>query len=227
MNWLVKFLNSSIGQKLIMSLSGLFLIVFLLIHLLGNLQLLKADGGQAFNIYGYFMTHNPLIKMVSYGLYLFILIHAIQGTLLWLKNRSAKGSSYAVNSNAGTNMFSRYMMHFGIIIFIFIIIHMIQFWLKMKMGVLDQVSYDGVDHTVANLYAPCQLAFSNIGYVLFYVLSMLILAFHLNHGFQSAFQTLGWNHPKYNGLIKMVGLLYSILIPLGFAIIPIFMFLNK
>ena len=83
-----------------MSLTGLFLIVFLIIHLLGNLQLLANDGGESFNSYAYFMTTNPVIKTVSYGLYFFILLHAFLGIVIWWKNKAAKGSSYAVSSDA-------------------------------------------------------------------------------------------------------------------------------
>ena len=88
--WLIQMLTSTLGQKLVMSLTGLFLILFLLVHLAGNLQLLYDDGGQAFNVYAYFMTHNGLIKTVSYGLYAFILIHSIQGIALKIKNRKAR-----------------------------------------------------------------------------------------------------------------------------------------
>ena len=100
MKWLINFFTSSIGRKLIMSLTGLFLILFLVIHLLGNLQLLVDDGGVTFNAYAYMMTHNPLIKVVAYGNYFFILLHAFMGFLLWSKNKAAKGSKYAVRSDA-------------------------------------------------------------------------------------------------------------------------------
>ena len=108
MNWLINFLfKSSIGQKVVMSLSGLFLIIFLIVHLLGNLQLLSDDGGMSFNTYTYFMTHNPVIKLVSYLLYLTILLHTIQGLSLWVRNRKAKGQGYAVTTNTGSSFGSR------------------------------------------------------------------------------------------------------------------------
>lgn len=134
-NWFSRFITSSIGQKLIMSLTGLFLIIFLIVHLIGNLQLMSDDGGQAFNEYAYFMTHNPLIKTVSYGLYAFILLHAIQGIMLWRRNKSARGGEgYAVKVNrvAGNNsrVSSVYMGALGTVILIFILIHMYQFGYK-------------------------------------------------------------------------------------------------
>lgn len=226
MSWFSNFLTSSIGRKVIMSLTGLFLIIFLVIHLIGNLQLLSPDDGMSFNIYAYFMTHNPLIKTVSYLLYAFILIHAVQGWMLWSKNRKARGGQkYAVKNTraVGTNSFAASNMGWlGTIIFIFLVIHMYQFWLQMKLGNTPLVTYEG--HEVKDLYTIVMDAYSNIGYVIFYVVSMVVVAYHLLHGFQSAFQTLGLNHRKYTPFIKGVGLVYSILVPLGFAIIPLYMY---
>ncbi|MCG8332688.1 MAG: succinate dehydrogenase cytochrome b subunit [Chitinophagales bacterium] len=226
MSWFSNFLTSSIGRKVIMSLTGLFLITFLVIHLIGNLQLLNPDDGMSFNIYAYFMTHNPLIKTVSYLLYASILIHAVQGWMLWSKNRKARGGQrYAVKNTraVGTNSFAASNMGWlGTIIFIFLVIHMYQFWLQMKLGNTPMVTYDG--NEVKDLYTIVADAYSNIGYVIFYVVSMVVVAYHLLHGFQSAFQTLGLNHRKYTPFIKGVGLVYSILIPLGFAIIPLYMY---
>jgi succinate dehydrogenase / fumarate reductase, cytochrome b subunit len=228
MSWFTNFLNSSIGQKVIMSLTGIFLMLFLVVHLVGNLQLLKADDGDAFNAYAFFMTHNPLIKTISYSLYAFILWHAFQGIRLWLNNRAARGTSrYGVQHVRSSERSSRNMAWFGIVILAFILLHMYQFWLKMKMGVLPAVLVTGYDEPVQNLYLPVKEAFSNIFYVLFYVISMVVIGLHLWHGFWSSFQTLGINHPRYNGLINTVGYLYAIGVPLGFAIIPIFMFFNR
>lgn len=228
MSWFTKFLSSSIGQKVIMSLTGIFLMLFLVVHLLGNLQLLKDDGGEAFNTYAFFMTHNMLIKIISYSLYAFILWHAVQGIRLWLNNRAARGNvRYAVNHTRSSERSARNMAWFGIIIFVFIILHMYQFWLQMKMGVLPPVDVAAYDHPVANLYIPVKEAFQNGGYVLFYVISMVIIGLHLWHGFWSSFQTIGINHPRYNGLIKAIGYIYSIGIPAGFALIPLWMYFTK
>lgn len=228
MSWVSHFLTSSIGKKLIMSLTGLFLITFLVVHLVGNLQLLIDDGGKQFNLYAKFMTTNPLIKTISYVLYLLILVHAVQGWVIWRQNRTARGSAgYAVKVTKATetNAFAASSMGWlGTIIFIFLLIHLYQFWWQMKMDVLPYANYEGVD--VKNLYEPVLAAFSNPGYVAFYVICMVVIALHLWHGFHSAFQTLGWNHKKYTPFIKGLGKLYAILIPLGFAIIPI-LFLFK
>jgi succinate dehydrogenase / fumarate reductase, cytochrome b subunit len=226
MSWVSKFLGSSIGQKVVMSLTGLFLMLFLVIHLLGNFQLLKDDGGEAFNTYAFFMTHNPIIKTISYSLYAFILWHAVQGLLLWQRNRKAASgaSRYGVNHTRSSETSARNMAWFGIVILVFILLHLYQFWLKMKMGVLPPVEVAGYDHPVQNLYLPVKEAFENVLYVLFYVISMVVIGFHLWHGFWSSFQTLGLNHPRYNGLIKGIGYAYSVGISFGFAIIPILMY---
>jgi succinate dehydrogenase / fumarate reductase cytochrome b subunit len=227
MSWFTKFLVSSVGQKFIMSLTGLFLMLFLIVHLLGNLQLLSDDGGDAFNAYSYLMTHNPLIKTVSYILYVSILLHAWQGIALWQQNKAARGAArYAVNHVRPAERTSRNMAWLGIVIFIFILLHMWQFWFQMKFGTLPAVDVTAYDHPVKDLYTPVAEAFSNIFYVVFYVVSMVVIAFHLWHGFWSSFQTLGLNHVKYTPLIKIIGAIYTILIPAGFALIPVVFYLK-
>jgi len=183
MSWFSSFLTSSIGQKIIMSLTGLFLILFLTVHLAGNLQLLANDGGESFNTYAYMMTHNPLIKFISIGNFFFIGLHAVQGILLALKNRAAKGQKYTVQSSASSSF--------------------------------------------ADLYAQVLIVYKNPIWTILYIVGLIALAFHLNHGFSSAFQTLGLNHKKYTPFIEGMGKLYSIAIPLGFAIIPIVIFLFR
>ncbi len=226
MSWFSNFLTSSIGRKMIMSLTGLFLIIFLVIHLIGNLQLLIDDGGEKFNLYAEFMTTNPLIKTVSYLLYLSILVHAVQGWMLWRKNKAARGQGYAVKVNRGAERnhpkVASAMGWIGTVVFIFIVLHLYQFWLQMKLDVIGYASYDG--HEVKDLYALVAATYEDVTFVVLYVVSMIVIAFHLLHGFQSSFQTLGLNHKKYTPLIKTVGTIYAILIPLGFAIIPLYMY---
>lgn len=230
MNWFLKLITSSIGQKVVMSLTGLFLISFLLVHLSGNLQLLFDDGGEAFNAYAKFMTSNPLIKFISYGLYAFILLHAVQGIALYRHNRQARGKAkYAVNTTRVTSSTATFpavnMAWLGIIILAFIILHMYQFWLQMKLGATEYVMIEG--EKVKDLYSLVEIAFQDPIYVGIYVVSMIVIGFHLWHGFQSSFQTLGLNHKKYSPAINFVGRLYSIVVPAGFALIPIYMFLIK
>lgn len=225
MNWFVRFLTSSIGKKLIMSLTGLFLCLFLVVHLAGNLQLLLDDGGEAFNIYAYIMTHNPLIKTVSYGTYFFIILHAVQGIILAIQNRKARSSRYAVavTRTTGTNSFAaRQMALLGSLILVFLGIHMGDFWWKMKSGQTSLVKYDSFDKEVQNLYEKVEASFAVEWVVIFYVIAMIGLSFHLLHGFQSAFQTLGLNHKKYTPFIKVLGKGFAIIIPALFALIPIY-----
>jgi succinate dehydrogenase / fumarate reductase cytochrome b subunit len=208
-----------------MSLTGLFLILFLVVHLAGNLQLLKDDGGASFNAYAYFMTTNPIISFIGIGNYIFILLHAFLGLVIWFKNKAAKGSKYAVRSNAEVTWASKNMALLGTLILAFIFIHMGDFWFKMKFtDQLAMVSVDGLDHQVKDLYAQVSHTFSNPLMVAAYVVGLATLAFHLWHGFQSAFQTLGLNHPKYSPIIKGLGKAFAIIIPLGYAVIPLYYF---
>ncbi len=227
MNWLLRFFTSLIGRKLIMSLTGLFLITFLVIHLIGNLQLLNDDGGYSFNTYAYFMTHNGLIKAISYGLYIFIILHAFQGIVITIHNRKSRDKRYKNYKFRNPSFASSNMALFGLLILAFLLMHMGDFWLKMKLGQLTMVEYQGFDHAVADLYTRVNTAFDVWWIVLLYVAGQVALFFHLKHGFYSAFQTLGWNHPKYTPIIKGVGLIYSIVIPLGFALIPLYLFFVK
>jgi succinate dehydrogenase / fumarate reductase cytochrome b subunit len=224
MNWFTKLLSSTLGRKLLMALTGLFLILFLVVHLIGNLQLLKNDDGEAFNVYARFMTSNPIIVTISYVNYTFILIHIIWALLLTIKNREARGAEgYSVIKNSSP-WTSRNMGILGTFILIFLVIHLRGFWYEMHWGGIPTVNYDGDE--VKNLYATVAEAYSKGWYVAIYVFSMLILAFHLWHGFVSAFQTLGLNHKKYNPVIAFVGKAFAIIVPALFALIPIWMFMD-
>lgn len=257
MNWVIKTLTSSIGKKVTMSLTGLFLCTFLVIHLTGNLQLLKSDNGLAFNEYAVFMTTFPLIKFVSYGLYAIILYHAIMGLYLAKKNSAARKSKYAVAAGNATSFWaSRWMGVLGTIILVFIVVHMGDFWFQYKFGHTPYVQYTidlnsdklmAADTGVApietkmqktytastetvivkDLFREVHESFKNPLLVLLYVFAMGAIAFHLIHGFQSAFQTLGINHNKYNGLIKFLAVwIFGIIIPVLFAIIPVYILVS-
>ena len=206
-----------------MALTGLFLILFLAVHLAGNLQLLKSDGGRAFNIYAHFMTSNPLIKTISYGNYAFILMHIVWAIVLTSRNKASRPQGYAV-SNKTSHWTSRNMGILGTFILLFLIIHLRGFWYEMHWGGIPTANYDGVDYK--DLYAVVDVAYSQAWYAGLYVISMLLLAFHLFHGFGSAFQTLGLNHVKYNPIIKFIGVAFAIIVPALFALIPIVMYFN-
>jgi len=222
-------LGSSIAKKYWMSLTGLFLISFLIIHLIGNLQLLNLStaGQEQFNAYAKFMTSFPLIKFVSYFLYASILFHAIDGIYLAMQNRKARPQRYeSYKPNRNSIWASRNMGLLGTIILAFIILHMSQFWYTMHWGEIgtDAAGNKDLASVVIKTY---QDGTSGLIMVILYVIAMAAVAFHLYHGFQSAFQTLGINHSRYTPFIKKVGAAFSIIVPLGFAIIPVFILMAK
>ncbi len=232
MKWIVNFLLSSIGRKLIMSLTGLFLCLFLVVHMLGNLQLfLSTDGysdGYAFNMYAYMMTHNPLIKVVSYGNYFFILLHAVQGILISIHNKKAKGSRYEGKeiSDTDAKIASRNMIWLGVLLLAFIGLHMWQFWAQMhffEVPLMAEVEPSG--EQVKDLYLIVKEAFKSPVNVIFYLVSLVALSLHLLHGFWSAFQSMGLNNKKYSPIIKALGYGFAILIPLGFASMPTYFYI--
>jgi succinate dehydrogenase / fumarate reductase cytochrome b subunit len=220
--------KSSLGRKYLMALSGLFLCLFLIVHVAGNLQLFKDDGGQAFNEYTYLMTHNPFIKLVAYMNYLFILLHVFDGFMLTRANAKARGTSYAkVDQRMSSTWSSRNMGILGTLILIFLVVHMRSFWFEMKFGTMPTISYGDMEYK--DMYKVVAEAFSQPWYAALYVICMFALGFHLVHGFQSGFQTLGLNHHRYTPVIKGIGVgVFGILIPALFAAMPLFfLFMNN
>lgn len=225
MTWFTKFLSSTLGKKILMALTGLFLILFLAVHLIGNLQLLNDDGGKSFNLYAEFMSTNTLIQTVSKGNFAFILIHVIWALILTIMNRKARGvTGYAVTSSNSSVWASRNMGILGTFVLIFLVIHLKDFWAQMHFGGVSTVIYDGKE--VRDLASLVNLCFSKAWYVGLYVFCMAALGFHLWHGFASAFQTLGLNHLKYNAVINFVGKTFAVIVPALFAWIPIAMFFD-
>jgi succinate dehydrogenase / fumarate reductase cytochrome b subunit len=226
MAWVTQTLSSSLGRKVIMSLTGLFLTSFLIIHVAGNLQLFKGDNGRAFNEYTYFMTHNPVIMTISYLLYTSILVHALMAFILTRHNQASRPVKYAYSKpEANSPWSSRNMGILGAITLFFIIIHMRTFWYEMHFGSVPMAEYDGKQYK--DLYAVVKEAFSQWWYVTLYVLCMVALGYHLAHGFQSGFQTLGIRHKKYTPAIEFLGkYFFAILIPAAFAAMPIYMYLK-
>lgn len=207
-----------------MALTGLFLVVFLLAHLAGNLQLLdmSPEGQLKFNEYAKFMTTFPVVKAISYLLYFSILFHAFDGFLLAFQNRKARPVKYAYEKpGANSAWYARQMALLGTLLLVFIVIHMRGFWYEMHWGDIGMDANGNKD-----LYTVVAAAFSQSWYVALYVVMMAVLAFHLLHGFQSAFQSLGLNHPRYTPVIKNVGVFIAVVVPVFFALIPVWMFIN-
>ncbi len=226
MSWVTKTLNSTLGRKLLMALTGLFLILFLVVHLAGNLQLLAGDEGDAFNVYAHSMSTNPLIRIVSIFNFAFIILHVVYSILLTRHNKKARPVEYAVTKpSANSAWSSRNMGILGTVILIFILIHLRGFWYRLKFGTPDKVTIGGDEYD--NAFIIVEETFKNPIYVVFYVISMAFLAFHLSHGFASAFQTIGLNHKKYSPLIQKIGMGFSILVPALFALIPIVMYIQS
>ena len=250
-------LSSSLGRKLIMSLTGIFLCTFLIVHLIGNLQLFKNDEGYAFNNYAYLMTHFTPIKVVSYLLYASIIIHAVYALVLTLKNKAARPVNYAqYDGKANSTWNSRNMGILGTVLLVFIATHMQNFWWKYHNDQVPYIEYktdlstgittskvleasefndyevttdDGIETVKArDLYKQVDYAFENPLLVALYVLAMAALSFHLIHGFQSAFQTVGFSHKKYVPIIRFIGVWgFGVIIPIGFALMPLYFYFVK
>jgi succinate dehydrogenase / fumarate reductase, cytochrome b subunit len=213
---------ASITKKVFMALAGLFLILFLVVHLVINLFLLKGDGGATFEVLAHFMASNIFMKIMEVFLMATFVIHIIFGITLQIQNWMARPVRYKVVSKAETSFFSRYMIYTGAVIFIFLVIHFMNFWFK-RLGIVD-------NHIILSTGAPdfyniSVALFSNWTYSVIYIGLILLLGFHLNHAFQSGFQTLGLDHSKYTPCIKTCATIYSVLVTIGFCIIPIYFLL--
>ncbi|ANQ47647.2 succinate dehydrogenase cytochrome b subunit [Flammeovirga yaeyamensis] len=224
MSW-QKSLSSTIGRKIMMSLSGILLILFLAGHVSGNMTLLlgKAD---AFNAYAHFMSTNPAVQVIANVFKLFFVGHIFYAAVLTLQNKKARGGeAYKVTNKDGSSV-SKYMGVLGSVIAVFLVIHLSQYWAVMHeyAGTIGMTSVDGVQ--MKDLYAVVNTSYQNPVIVAGYVISMIILAYHLWHGFASAFQTLGINNKRYTPIISFVGKAYSIIVPLLFAAIPVAMFIR-
>ena len=212
----LKMFYTSVGRKFIMAITGLFLCLFLLEHLYGNLQLYKLDGGHAFNEYTEFMTGNMLIRTVEFILFAGIMIHAIDGFMLTLANRRARPVGYAVNRQSqNSTWFSRNMGLTGSILFVFLVIHLREFFFAHRF----LAAPESLAVSVAN-------SFSTAWYATLYLVAMVILGSHLNHGFQSAFQTLGFNNHKYIKIWKKTGTVFAMMIMVGFGSFPIMFYFD-
>lgn len=219
--------SSSVGKKLLMSLMGLFLVVFLAVHLGINLLLIFSDTYEPFNKAAHFMGTNPLIKVMEIGLFLGILLHIVYGAILSFQNKVARPVGYKVGNNSQTSFFSKYMIHTAAVIFIFLILHIIDFYVKAKfLHAAKEVTYaNGITyHDLGSLVVE---RFQIAWVVIVYVVSLLALGFHLHHGFQSAFQTIGLNHPVYTPVIKGIGVLYTFAVTAGFIAIPLVIYFTK
>jgi len=224
------FVSSSIGKKLFMSITGLFLVMFLLVHLTANLALLL--GADAFNIVSHFMGTNPIIQIMQPFLALGFVAHIFYATILTLQNQKARGSeSYnkTVNSHQ-SSWASKNMYILGSMVLAFLVLHLLNFFWKIKVTgspLLNEVNVDG--EMMENAYALVAGLFTDASlgmvYSAVYAIGAIALGFHLTHGFWSAFQTLGMSNDKWRKRWTVVGYLFAFAVGGGFAIIPIFLML--
>ncbi len=226
MTWKQVF-TSSIGQKIVMALTGIFLITFLVVHMGVNATIFAMDDGEMFNKAAHFMGGTVLIRIAEVGLFVGIFIHIIQGLLLWNNNATKRDVGYAVQlGNRGSKWYSRSMGLLGTILLLFFILHWIHFWVpsRFTQAGLEPVRYNGVE--MHNMFALMMVTFEPLWVVIVYVLACVSLAYHLLHGFQSAFRTMGVGNKKWMTLVQVIGVVYSILIPLIFALMPVAMHLG-
>ncbi|MFY7971579.1 MAG: succinate dehydrogenase cytochrome b subunit [Flavobacteriales bacterium] len=221
--------KSSLVKKFWMALTGLFLITFLVVHAAINAMIFFNDGGATFNQWGHFMGTNLIIRTMEIGLFLGLIIHIVDGLMLYFQNRKARPVKYAYEkASASSKWYSRSMALLGTLILLFLILHLAHFWVKTRITGLtvpnDVAIVDG--HEVENLFAEMLVVFSDPIVVIVYVLGCFSLFWHLLHGFRSAFQSLGLNHSKYKGAIAVSGDVFSIVISILFASMPVAMYLG-
>lgn len=208
MNWLISTLKSSVGKKIMMSITGLCFCGFLVAHLGGNLTIY--GGKEMFNSYAeHLHSLGILLTFAEWGLLIFALIHVLIGLTLFYQNYKARPVRYHVNkSGGGRTLGSRTMPYTGILLLAFVLFHLLNFHF--------------VDKTDTTIYSIVTEAFNNPLYVLLYITAMVVAAIHVSHGFWSAFQTLGANHPKYMPFIRLMSLVFALLVGIGFGALPIF-----
>ncbi len=224
MTWKQVF-TSSIGKKLVMGFTGISLILFLIVHAGLNACIWAMDGGVMFNRAANFMGSNVIPRILEVGLFLGIFLHIIQGYLLTLENRSKRSMGYAVNYGDGSKWYSRSMAVLGSILLLFFIIHWKQFWIPSRFtGVEETTLPNGV--TVHNLYALMRETFAELWVVIVYVIGCISLAYHLAHGFQSAFKTIGVHNKRYHIMLSGLGFGFAIIVPLAFAMMPVSFYLG-
>ncbi|MGA9649133.1 succinate dehydrogenase cytochrome b subunit [Pedobacter sp.] len=219
MNWLNKALTSSIGKKIVMALTGLFLISFLIVHASVNATIFYDDHGEIFTICAHFMATNPIIRTIEIVLVLGFIVHIIQGLMLWWQNKKARPVKYAYKDNSGSTWYSRSMALLGTLILLFLVIHTSNFWIPNR---INQFRYG----EELPLYDMMLEKFSSPFEVLIYLAGCFSLCWHLIHGFASAFQSMGWRHVKYNRLISVTGILFSIIVSVTLAAMPVAIYLR-
>ncbi|HEY8969355.1 MAG TPA: succinate dehydrogenase cytochrome b subunit [Puia sp.] len=226
MKW-SEFFTSSVGKKFVMGLTGIFLILFLVVHVCVNACIWAMDGGQMFNLAANFLGATVVPRVLEIGLFIVFIIHIVQAYVLEQQNRKKRSIGYQVPmGNKGSKWYSRYMGWLGTFVLLFLIIHLKNFWIPSRFGEMPEQTYDpGIQ--VHDLYGLMKDTFTGPGslwIVILYLVGCISLAYHLLHGFQSAWRSLGVSNSKYIRLINAIGIGFSIIVPLAFAMMPISMY---
>lgn len=212
-------------RKSIIALTGLFLCIFLIVHLSANsiLVLPEEMARGLYNSYSTTLRESPLIKVVAYILYLSIVLHIIYALLIIFNNRKARPNRYLLNhTEQNSSWTSQNMGLLGVMILLFIVVHLANFWARIKLGLGENVALDANGHI--DVYEVTYTLFQNIYYVIFYTILMIPLGLHLNHGLKSAFKTLGFYHKKGLRVLAKISLVYAAIMTLGFGLIPFIVF---
>jgi succinate dehydrogenase / fumarate reductase cytochrome b subunit len=214
--------TSSLGKKLLMSLAGIFLIIFLLVHMGINLLIVIFDDPMVYNKAAHIMSTNILIKIFEIILFGGFLLHMIYALILQIQNWMARPNRYNKANYSNTSFFSKFMIHTALITLVFLVIHMMDFYIKAKFGHATEVIVDG--KTYHDFASEIIDKFKMLPFVIFYIAAFVFLGFHLVHGFQSAFKTLGMDHKKYTPVVQFLAIIYSTLIVGGYSFIPVYIY---
>lgn len=214
-----------------MAITGLSLILFLVVHvtvnsLIWSVIFVPNDQGEIFNKAAHFLGETLVPRVLEIGLFLFIIIHIIQGYALELQNRSKRGTGYKVPMGSkGSRWYRKSMGLLGTLILMFLVVHISNFWIPTRFTGLEEMTYAG-GKTYANLYGKMIVAFQNPWIIVLYVLGCISLAWHLIHGFQSSFRTFGLSNKKYLKLVNAAGIGFSVIVCLLFAMMPVSIYLG-
>ncbi len=226
MTWKQVF-TSSIGKKLVMGLTGIFLILFLVVHASINATVFADlvdtnENGEMFNKAAHFMGSTVLIRIIEIGLFAGILLHILQGYLLTIENKKKRKVGYAVAYKNGSKWYSRSMGLLGTLILLFLILHLYHFWVSARFtgrGLEQEITYNGVK--MHNMFALMKATFKEWWVLVVYALGCISLCYHLAHGFQSAFKTLGVHNKRYSLMLTSFGYGFSVIIALVFIMMPV------
>jgi succinate dehydrogenase / fumarate reductase cytochrome b subunit len=225
------FFTSAVGRKIVMALTGLFLISFLLVHvglnscIFNDLPIFNPeDNGSMFNRAAHFMGASLVIRIMEIGLFATIILHIVQGYAVEIKNRSRRKQGYEVAlGNRGSKWYSRSMALLGTLIFLFLIMHVSHFWVPSRITHDLQPATYGYTET-HNLFLRMFEVFQQPVVVMLYLLGVSSLAFHLFHGFHSAFRTMGVHNKKYLTMLKGLGYGFTVVVCVLFALMPVSMY---